>query len=150
MVIFNNYVQTAEIKRISEMLVRFREECNDTLAEMAEIGIAPIDRSIYELVDRHNYFELCLRNITELDAGRIFLWRCLCEFIHKSCLEAEDFSDSLHFLLPDFCDFADFIHNALIDWKAPEYTNAGVIEAFSVYQLCLITRAYKEKGPSEM
>lgn len=43
-------------------------------------------------------------------AGRIYIWRSLCEYCQLNATDEGDRCESLHILLPNMVDFVDFLY----------------------------------------
>ncbi|EFO25620.1 hypothetical protein LOAG_02867 [Loa loa] len=147
MVFLKNYQREIGSVRTSEMLMKLHELCNATQTKSIVVGMMPYaDFVSYDILGRRNYTELrrSSNNNLYVIAGRIYIWRSLCEYCQLNAVDEADRYDSLHVLLPDMVDFVDFLYNSLATWTASASSVQGVLEECVIFQLCLLTRLFDQ------
>uniref|UniRef100_A0A1I8EBK6 Cnd3 domain-containing protein n=1 Tax=Wuchereria bancrofti TaxID=6293 RepID=A0A1I8EBK6_WUCBA len=150
MIFLKNYQRRIGSARTSVMLMNLRELCNAAQAKSVVTGMTRTaqcaDFVSYDILDRRNYAEMrhSSNNNLYVIAGRIYLWRSLCEYCQLNAVDEADRFDSLHVLLPNMVDFVDFLYSSLATWTASANSVQGVLEECIIFQLCLLTRSFDQ------
>ncbi|CAG9536349.1 unnamed protein product [Cercopithifilaria johnstoni] len=147
MIFLKNYQREIGSARTSEMLMNLRELCNAAQVKSVKTDMTPYINFVnYDILDRRNYTELrySSNNNLYVIAGRIYIWRSLCEYCQLNAVDEADRCESLHVLLPDMVDFTDFLYNSLATWTASADSVQGVLEECIIFQLCLLTRLFDQ------
>ncbi|KAM3717404.1 Condensin complex subunit [Dirofilaria immitis] len=147
MIFLKNYQREIGNARTTEMLVNLRKLCSAAQQESVIANITPRANLVsYDILDRRNYTELrhsSNRNLYVI-AGRIYIWRSLCEYCQLNAVDERDRCESLHVLLPDMIDFIDFLYNNLAIWTISANSVQMVFEECIIFQLCLLTRLFDQ------
>lgn len=147
MIFLKNYQREIGSARTSVMLTNLRELCNAAQAKSVVTSMTPCaDFVSYNILDRRNYAEMrhSSNNNLYVIAGRIYIWRSLCEYCQLNAVDEADRFDSLHALLPNMVDFVDFVYSSLATWTASANSVQGVLEECIIFQLCLLTRSFDQ------
>uniref|UniRef100_A0A8R1XWW5 Cnd3 domain-containing protein n=1 Tax=Onchocerca volvulus TaxID=6282 RepID=A0A8R1XWW5_ONCVO len=153
MIFLKNYQREIGSARTSEVLMKLRELCNAAHPKSIITDMAPYaDFTSYDILDRRNYTELRQSSNSNLYviAGRIFLWRSLCEYCQLNAVDDGDRCESLHFLLPNMIDFIDFLCNSLATWTVSKNSVQEVLQECVIFQLCLLTRLFDQTDQTGM
>ncbi|MCP9256953.1 hypothetical protein DINM_000135 [Dirofilaria immitis] len=147
MIFLKNYQREIGNARTTEMLVNLRKLCSAAQQESVIANMTPRANLVsYDILDRRNYTELrhsSNRNLYVI-AGRIYIWRSLCEYCQLNAVDERDRCESLHVLLPDMIDFIDFLYNNLAIWTISANSVQMVFEECIIFQLCLLTRLFDQ------
>uniref|UniRef100_A0A915PUR9 Nuclear condensin complex subunit 3 C-terminal domain-containing protein n=1 Tax=Setaria digitata TaxID=48799 RepID=A0A915PUR9_9BILA len=148
MTFLKNYQKEIGSARTSEMLINLSKLCSAAQSKMDTAGTASYTDFVkYDILDRRNFAELhcSSKNNLYVVAGRVYIWRSLCEYCKLNAVDEGDRYEALHFLLPDMIHFVDFLYNSLVTWTASTSSVQGLLEEFVIFQLCLLTRLFDQK-----
>ncbi|KAL3985069.1 hypothetical protein ACH3XW_37105 [Acanthocheilonema viteae] len=147
MIFLKSYQREIGNARTSDMLVNLHKLCNAAQTKSVQTGVTSYTDFVnYDILNRRNYTELrhSSNNNLYVIAGRIYIWRSLCEYCQLNAADEADRCESLHVLLPDMIDFIDFLYNSLATWTASRDSVQGVLEECIIFQLCLLTRLFDQ------
>ncbi|VDP11776.1 unnamed protein product [Onchocerca flexuosa] len=165
MIFLKNYQREIRSARTSEILMKLRELRNAAQPKSVITNMTPFaDFTSYDILDRRNYTELRQSNEPKMRndqisssnnnlyviAGRIFLWRSLCEYCQLNAIDERDRCESLYVLLPDMIDFIDFLCNSLATWTVSTNSVQEVLQECIIFQLCLLTRLFDQTDQTGM